>query len=191
MILLNGRTYFIDTAFTVNGVQYPANWYRTAGPLRRAALGFTEVPDPANIDQRFYYIDSGGNVLQRPLRVCKEYFLDQTSSIRWGKEQEGITLANTVYATDHISRINYLGALMQSTINPAFTVTWKARDMADAPKYVTLDANSLVQVVSAGIGYISACFEYEKTLRETIAGAANLDVLLTIDTSAGWPTNSY
>jgi hypothetical protein len=37
------------------GVQYPANWLRLASPEERAAIGITEVPDPAPYDQRFYW----------------------------------------------------------------------------------------------------------------------------------------
>jgi len=43
-------------AFTTpDGTQYPANWLRLATPEERAAIGITEVPDPAPYDQRFYW----------------------------------------------------------------------------------------------------------------------------------------
>jgi hypothetical protein len=44
-------------AFTdpTTGVSYPANWLRLASPEERAAIGITEVPDPAPYDQRFYW----------------------------------------------------------------------------------------------------------------------------------------
>jgi len=58
MFLLDGKPLSPDVAFTHDGVQYPANWLRLATPEQRAAIGITEVPDPAPVDQRFYW-DTG------------------------------------------------------------------------------------------------------------------------------------
>jgi len=56
MFLLNGHPLSPDSAFvTPDGTQYPANWLRLASPTERAAIGITEVPDPAPYDQRFYW----------------------------------------------------------------------------------------------------------------------------------------
>ena len=55
MFMLDGRPLAPDTAFTHEGIQYPANFLRLASPEERAAIGITEVPDPAPYDQRFYW----------------------------------------------------------------------------------------------------------------------------------------
>jgi hypothetical protein len=57
MFILDGKPLSPDVAFTdpATGVQYPANWLRLATPEERAAIGITEVPDPAPYDQRFYW----------------------------------------------------------------------------------------------------------------------------------------
>lgn len=55
MFILVDRPLGPDTAFTHNGIQYPANWIRLASPEERAAIGITEAPDPAPYDQRFYW----------------------------------------------------------------------------------------------------------------------------------------
>jgi hypothetical protein len=55
MFMLDGRPLAPDTAFTHEGIQYPANWLRLASPEERAAIGITETPDPAPYDQRFYW----------------------------------------------------------------------------------------------------------------------------------------
>ena len=56
MFLLDGKPLSPDVAFTgSDGTQYPANWLRLASPKERAAVGITEVPDPAPYDQRFYW----------------------------------------------------------------------------------------------------------------------------------------
>ena len=57
MFIFNGHPLSPDSAFTdpKTGVQYPANWLRLASPADRAAIGITEVPDPAPYDQLFYW----------------------------------------------------------------------------------------------------------------------------------------
>jgi hypothetical protein len=55
MFILDGKPLSPDVAFTHDGIQYPANWLRLASPEERAAIGITEVPDPAPYDQRFYW----------------------------------------------------------------------------------------------------------------------------------------
>jgi hypothetical protein len=55
MFMLNNKPLALDTAFTHNEIQYPANWLRLATPQERAAIGITEVDDPAVYDDRFYW----------------------------------------------------------------------------------------------------------------------------------------
>ena len=55
MFLLNGNPLAVDTAFTHNGIQYPANWLRLASAEEKSAIGITEVADPVRADDRFYW----------------------------------------------------------------------------------------------------------------------------------------
>lgn len=55
MFLLNGNPLALDTPFDANGVQYPANWLRLTSAEEKAAIGITEVADPAPHDDRFYW----------------------------------------------------------------------------------------------------------------------------------------
>lgn len=55
MFLLNGKTLAVDTAFTHNGIQYPANWLRLSTADEKSAIGITEVPDLVRADDRFYW----------------------------------------------------------------------------------------------------------------------------------------
>lgn len=55
MFLLNGKPLAVDTPFTVNDVQYPANWLRLASAEEKASIGISEVPDPQPYDDRFYW----------------------------------------------------------------------------------------------------------------------------------------
>lgn len=55
MLLLNNTPISLDTAFTHEGIQYPANWIRLASQEERAAIGITESPEPERYDDRFYW----------------------------------------------------------------------------------------------------------------------------------------
>jgi hypothetical protein len=51
MFQLNGNSISIDSEVTVNGVRYP----HLRDPALREQLGVTEVADPEQYDQRFYW----------------------------------------------------------------------------------------------------------------------------------------
>ena len=55
MFLLNNQPLAVDTPFTANEIQYPANWLRLASAEEKEAIGITEVPDPVRADDRFYW----------------------------------------------------------------------------------------------------------------------------------------
>jgi hypothetical protein len=55
MFLLNGNPLAVDTAFTNDGIQYPANWLRLASAEEKAAIGITEEADLVRADDRFYW----------------------------------------------------------------------------------------------------------------------------------------
>ncbi len=55
MFLLNGNPLAVDTPFTANDIQYPANWLRLSTAEEKAAIGITEVADPVRADDRFYW----------------------------------------------------------------------------------------------------------------------------------------
>jgi hypothetical protein len=55
MFLLNNKPISPDTAFTHEGIQYPANWLRLASLEEKQAIGITEVPDPVRANDSFYW----------------------------------------------------------------------------------------------------------------------------------------
>lgn len=80
MFLLNGKKINPYTSFTLDGVQYPSNWFVTASPAERLAVGITEVPDPVRPDERFYYVqeneDGTFTAVAKDLGPIKERFKD-------------------------------------------------------------------------------------------------------------------
>jgi hypothetical protein len=75
MFLLNNNPLPTDTPFTVNGVQYPANWLRLTSAEEKAAIGITEVADAVREDDRFYW--NGVKTNPRPLETLKDQFSTQ------------------------------------------------------------------------------------------------------------------
>lgn len=57
---LNGNTLPIDKPFSIDDINYPANWLKLSTSDERKALGITEEADPVLKDQRFYNIDGSG-----------------------------------------------------------------------------------------------------------------------------------
>lgn len=55
MFMLNGSPLALDTPFTSNDIQYPANWLRMTTLEEKEAIGITEVADPARYDDRYYW----------------------------------------------------------------------------------------------------------------------------------------
>jgi len=52
MFILNGSKLAQGTAFTVNGIQYPANWLNLTTLAEKLAIGITEVADTVRADER-------------------------------------------------------------------------------------------------------------------------------------------
>ena len=70
MFLLNGNPLAVDTAFTSDGIQYPANWLRLSSAEEKAAIGITEVADAVRADDRFYW--NGDSTLPKALADKEE-----------------------------------------------------------------------------------------------------------------------
>jgi hypothetical protein len=78
MILRNGQPFNIDAPFSVeDGTQFPAGWFRLASPEQKQALGFTEVPDPVPVDDRFYFVSQIGEPVPKQLDEVKKLFKSQ------------------------------------------------------------------------------------------------------------------
>lgn len=81
MFLLNGKPLPLDTAFTANEIQYPANWLRLASEEDRLAIGITEVADPFRSDDRFYWDGNLNN--PKDLAVLKDQWTAFVSDAAW------------------------------------------------------------------------------------------------------------
>jgi hypothetical protein len=79
MFILDGKPLSPDSAFTHNGIQYPADWLRLTTLEQKEAIGITEAPDPAIWDQRFYWgYDSDGNLIPKDHSQLTTQWSEQT-----------------------------------------------------------------------------------------------------------------
>lgn len=73
MFMLNGSPLALDTPFTSNDIQYPANWLRMTTLEEKEAIGITEVAEPDRYDDRYYW--GVGN--PKDLDQCKANLIAQ------------------------------------------------------------------------------------------------------------------
>lgn len=178
MFMLNNKPLALDTAFTHNEIQYPANWLRLASPQERAAIGITEVDDPASYDDRFYWgvdnpkllndreeSDENGNPLfvkvlgevnGKPAMVdSSERLVTKGLKSQWTaqvKQTAGTLLANTDW----------------------MVIRKAERDIAIPADVVTFRAAVVVECAR---------------LEDAIESAADVPELVEVVTAQGWPVN--
>jgi len=78
MFKIGTRTIPLDTPFTHNDIQYPANWIRLATEEDKAAIGIIWEADPVRADDRFYW---NGNINNpKDLDGLKSNFIAQVKT---------------------------------------------------------------------------------------------------------------
>lgn len=68
MFTLDGKKMRLDAPFTINGVQYPANWLRLSSLEERMALNIVELPDPVVPNEKYFDVafHENGSVTSTP-----------------------------------------------------------------------------------------------------------------------------
>lgn len=83
MFILNNNSLPLDTAFTANDIQYPANWLRLSSVEEKLAIGITEISDPAPIDDRFYWGNSDGTGTPKDLERLQAEWIKKIDDITY------------------------------------------------------------------------------------------------------------
>lgn len=85
MFMLDGKKLPLDVPFTINGVQYPANWLRLSSPEERMAANIVELPDPVVPNEKYFIVawnvDGTINSTPRPIEELRQNTLDAIK--RW------------------------------------------------------------------------------------------------------------
>jgi hypothetical protein len=78
MFKIGTRTIQLDTPFTHNDIQYPANWIRLATESEKSAIGLVWEADAVRADDRFYW---DGNINNpKDLDGLKSQFIAQVKT---------------------------------------------------------------------------------------------------------------
>jgi len=78
MFKIGTRTIQLDTPFTHNDIQYPANWIRLASEEDKSAIGLVWEADAVRADDRFYW---DGNINNpKDLDGLKSQFIAQVKT---------------------------------------------------------------------------------------------------------------
>ena len=136
MFLLNGQPLALDTPFTHNEIQYPANWLRLTTLEEKEAIGITEVADPVWYDDRFYW----GADTPKNLDGLKDQWTTQV------KEKTNRLLA----ASDWM----VIRKVERNVDIPAETATYRAAVLTECDRLVaaiaaSADVPALIAVVQA------------------------------------------
>ena len=136
MFVLNNQPIQIDTPFTHNEIQYPANWLRLSTPQDRRTIGIVEVADPQPYDDRFYW--GPGN--PKDLGQLKQQFISQVNTTVW----------NLLLPTDFMDSRK---ANDPSYSAPSNWLEWRAaiRVTASTAKQNILAANSVEELAPVAI----------------------------------------
>ena len=138
MFMLNNKPLAIDTPFTHEGIQYPANWLRLTSLEEKEAIGITEVADPARYDDRYYWGVDNPKELNDRLEVKED------GSPLWVQVYDPATesMVDTDVQVVHKGLKSQVIAKIKQTAGSLLAPTdWKVIRAAETG--VTLDAETL------------------------------------------------
>lgn len=171
---LNGQPFNPDRAFTLGGIQYPANWFRLASAEERAAIGITEVADPESYDQRFYWGPNNPKILN-----------DREES-----DQDGNPLYVKVWDADTETMIDSSERLVTKGLKSQWTSQVKDtanKLLASTDWYELRKLSRNIDVPSNVVTYRAAIITECDRLETAIAGASDIPALITVVGSQNWP----
>ncbi len=170
--LLNGNPVNIDSEITINSIRYP----HLRDPALREQLGVTEVADPENYDQRFYWSPTLPKLLDDREEV----------------DQDG----NPMYVKV-LGVVNGEPAMVDSTerlITKGLKSQWTAQIkdtagsmLAQTDWMVVRKAERNIDVPVAVAAKRAAIVAECDRLEAAIAGCADVEALITVVGSQNWP----
>jgi hypothetical protein len=141
--MLDNKPLAIDTPFTHNEIQYPANWLRLTSMEEKTAIGITEVPDSIRADDRFYWDGDINN--PKPIDMIRNMLIEQISQTAYtlllptdwklvrqfetGEETDIATLdKRTAIRAAHASNLASINAAIDVPSMAALQFTWPVED---------------------------------------------------------------
>ena len=71
MFKIGDRRIPEGSAFEHGGILYPSNFIQLSTEAERQAIGLEYVPDPAPVDQRFWFVNGDGSAVPRPVEQIR------------------------------------------------------------------------------------------------------------------------
>ena len=176
MYKVNNKPLRLDRAFTLGDIQYPANWLRLASAEHKAALGITWEAAAAVVDSRFYW--SEGN----PKAMDDVEEVDEDGNPMYVKVLDNSDPANPVMV-DSAERLVTKG--LKSTFTAQMRATANSM-LASTDWMVIRKAERDVAMPEATVTYRAAILTECDRLIAAIAGAADVDALITVLNNQDW-----
>ena len=172
MFLLNGNPLAVDTAFTNDGIQYPANWLRLASAEEKSAIGITEVADAVRADDRLYW--NGDINLPKNLNDVEEV------------DQAGNPLYVQVYDTATESMVNTTKRLVTKGLKSNFIAQAKQTAgsiLAQTDWMVTRKADIGTNISESVVSYRASVRAKADELEASISAVTSVEELAGLDLS--------
>lgn len=158
---LGTKTIQLDTPFTHNEIQYPANWIRLATEEDKAAIGLVWEADPVRADDKFYW--SGDINNPKALEDVIELNVDGQNIIN----EDGTILVTKGLKSQFIAQAKQTaGSILAQT---DWMITRKVERNVDVPASTAQYRNSIVVRADE--------------LEAAIAAVATVEALIALDMS--------
>jgi hypothetical protein len=172
MFLLNNQPLAVDTPFTANEIQYPANWLRLSSAEEKAAIGITEVPDPVRADDRFYW--NGDSTLPKALEDREE--VDQDGNPMFVKVYDPVT-ESMVDSTERLVTKGLKSNFIAQVKQTAGTI------LAQTDWMVIRKAERDVAIPTATVAYRASVVAKATELEASITAVTTVEQLASLDLS--------
>jgi hypothetical protein len=182
--------------FTLDGVQYPADWLRRADAASRAALGFLDVHTEAKPDDKFHWVTQADPVVRDGVAVVgytafpkdvvmvKAMRLADLAAKRYEVETGGTIVNDMPVETDRDTQSKLSGALVAIASGLPCPLRWKGPE-----GFVTLDETTLKAIALAVATHVQEAFAAEADHHEALSALTDFASTVAYDFTTGWPAN--
>ena len=174
MFKIGTRTIPLDTPFTHNDIQYPANWIRLATESEKSAIGLVWEADAVRADDRFYW---DGNI-NNPKALEDKEEVDQDGNPMYVKVL-GV-VAGQPAMVDSTERLVTKG--LKSNFIPQIKYT-AGTILAQTDWMVIRKAERNVDIPSAVATYRASVVAKATELETSISAVTTVEQLIALDLS--------
>jgi hypothetical protein len=172
---LGTKTIQLDTPFTHNDIQYPANWIRLASEEDKSAIGMTWEADAVRADDRFYW---NGDI-NNPKALEDKEEVDENGNPMFVKVLSTDADGNPVMV-DSTERLVTKG-LKSNFISQVKTTAGSI--LAQTDWMVIRKAERNVDIPTAVATYRASIVTKATELEASIAAVTNVEQLIALDLS--------